>query len=361
MEAKNTNKKQIKKINMKNNIKEKVNEVKSKNFNLMLLVTFFLGVIFMFSAYAWFYASLDVQVRMINLVVSKKNGLFISLDGVEFGSSVQISRENLIENLNETYPGNTSQWAKRGLYPISTIGIPDSNTKEFEFYYASDFAIDQVNKKRYLSTRKNYEYGQNEDKQYIAFDLFLKNITGSPVSDNLYIDHGTNLIVDEGDTEQIQGLINSARIGFVKVGSVPRTATIEEIQNIDCNNECQMVIYEPNATDHTELSRERAKKYDIDLLNGQYYPTLAITGEMNFYEITEVAKGNLAENFELQPTRFSIDNPIFTIPDGITKVRVYVWLEGQDIDSLETRSDGADVSIAINLIKDTAGFDAFNE
>jgi hypothetical protein len=67
------------------------------------------------------------------------------------------------------------------------------------------------------------------------------------------------------------------------------------------------------------------------------------------------------ENFELQQTRFSITEPIFELPDGITKIRVYVWLEGQDIDSVETRSEGADVSIAINLIKDTAGYDAFNE
>ena len=33
----------------------------------------------------------------------------------------------------------------------------------------------------------------------------------------------------------------------------------------------------------------------------------------------------------------------------------------EDIDSLETRSEGADASILINLIKDTAGYDAFNE
>jgi len=86
---------------MKRTNKEKgktnaLKKVESKNFNLMLLVTFFLGVLLIFSAYAWFYASLDVQVKFVNLVVSKKNGLFISLDGVEFGSSVQISRENLI-------------------------------------------------------------------------------------------------------------------------------------------------------------------------------------------------------------------------------------------------------------------------
>lgn len=346
-------KKKIKKL--------KIEKIQNKNFNLMLIVTFFLGVLLIFSAYAWFYASLDVQVKFINLVVSKKNGLFISLDGVEFGSSVQISKENLIYNLKETYPNNTSQWADFGLYPISSTGIPNSNTSIFDMYYASNFSVDQVNKKSYLTTRKDYENGINPSKNYIAFDLFLKNITGSPVSDNLYIDEGTNIVINEGETEQIRGLVNSSRIGFVKVGSVSRNATVGEIQNIECNNNCEMVIYEPNSTNHTELSIERAKKYNIDLKNGQYYPTHAISGEMNFFDISEVVKGNLTDNFELQITRVDIDRPIFSIPDGITKVRVYVWLEGQDIDSLETRSEGADVSVLINLIKDTAGYDAFNE
>jgi len=351
---------------MKRTNKEKgktnaLKKVESKNFNLMLLVTFFLGVLLIFSAYAWFYASLDVQVKFVNLVVSKKNGLFISLDGVEFGSSVQISRENLIDNLKKTYPNNTSQWAKFGLYPISSNGIPNSNTDIFDMYFANNFEVDYVNKKNYLSTRKNTEAGISENKNYIAFDLFLKNITGSPVSDNLYIDEGTNVIIDSEETEQIRGLVNSTRMGFVKIGSVSNDATVDEIQNIECNNNCEMIIYEPNATNHTELSIERAKKYGINLLDGQYYPTYAINGQMNFQDLSDVIKGNLTENFTLQMTRVDIDRPIFEVPDGITKVRVYIWIEGQDIDSLETRSEGADVSVMINLIKDTAGYDAFNE
>lgn len=360
MQAKNNknkkNTKKIRKIGLK-----KIEKIKEKNFNLMLLVTFFLGVLLIFSAYAWFQSALDVQVKFINLVVSKKNGLFISLDGIDFGSSVEISKQTLIENLRQTYPGNTSQWAKHGLSPVSTNGIPNSNTSVFDIYYASQFSIDYINKKSYLTTRKNKEEGISDKKNYIAFDLFLKNITGSPVSDNLYIDEGTNVIIDNGHTEQIEGLINSVRIGFVKVGSVANTATVQEIQNIECNNNCEMIIYEPNSVNHTELSIERAKKYNINLINGQYYPTHAITGEMNFFEIGDVIRGNLAENFSLQITRVDIDRPIFEIPDGITKIRVYVWLEGQDIDSLETRSEGADVSVLINLIKDTAGYDAFNE
>ena len=342
------------------NTKKILKEASNKNFNLMLLVTFFIGVLLIFSAYAWFYASLDVQVKFINLVVSKKNGLFISLDGIDFDSSVQISKENLINNLKNTYPNNNSQWAEYGLYPVSSLGIPDSDSTQFDIYYASGFSVDSINKKSYLTTRKSKELYPDDNKNYIAFDLFLKNITGSPVSDNLYIDEGTNVIVDEGNTEQIQGLVNSVRMGFVKIGTVPRNSTVEEIQNMECNNNCEMVIYEPNSTAHTELSIERAKKYGINLMNGQYYPTIAVAKEMNFYEISEVIKGNPSENFKLQETRFSIDEPIFELPDGITKIRVYVWLEGQDIDSLETRSEGADVSVMINLIKDTAGYDAFN-
>ena len=69
----------------------------------MLLVTFFLGVLLIFSTYAWFQASLDVKVKMVNLVVSKKNGLFISLDGIDFGSSVEISEENLKSFIGKEY------------------------------------------------------------------------------------------------------------------------------------------------------------------------------------------------------------------------------------------------------------------
>ena len=62
------------------------------------------------------------------------------------------------------------------------------------------------------------------------------------------------------------------------------------------------------------------------------------------------------EHFALQSSITSFTNPIFEIPNGVTKMRVYVWIEGQDVDSLETSSKGAAISIALNLIKDLAGY-----
>ena len=49
--------------------------------------------------------------------------------------------------------------------------------------------------------------------------------------------------------------------------------------------------------------------------------------------------------------------------DGNTGMWLFPYEEEilKDIDSFETRSEGADVSIVINLIKETAGYDAFNE
>lgn len=351
-------KKEKNKVNKKDKIIERV---KTKNFNLMLLVTFFLGVLLIFSAYAWFQSALNVQVKFVNLVVSKKNGLFISLDGINFGSSVEISKETLIDELKNTYPNNTSQWTKYGLYPVSSNGISSPNSDKFDIFVASGYEMDPFTYVGYLSTRKSKEEERSNNKDYIAFDLFLKNITGSPVSDNLYIDNGTGIILNSEETEQINGLLNSVRFGFLKVGTVSKDATQQEIQNISCNNNCEMIIYEPNAVNHTELSIERARKYGVNLLDGQYFPTYAIENEMNFYDMSQLFNGNISEDFGLQITRVDITKPIFELPDGITKMRVYVWLEGQDIDSLETRSEGADVSVLINLIKDTAGYDAFNE
>ena len=72
----------------------------------------------------------------------------------------------------------------------------------------------------------------------------------------------------------------------------------------------------------------------------------------------------------IDPNYFTLQNtiteedfsePIFEIPNGVTKARVYLWVEGQDIDSLETNSEGTDLDISISFVKDTEGYTTFNE
>ena len=120
-----------------------------------------------------------------------------------------------------------------------------------------------------------------------------------------------------------------------------------------------------NSKNHTALSIERAAKHDVELVDGINYPTYAYKKAVSKLYIKDSLPGsNLdPEVFKLQETRDDndFDTPIFTIPDGITKFRIYVWIEGQDIDSLETHSDGTEVDINLSFIKDTEGWNYYND
>ena len=86
---------------------EKVKEEKvreKRNFNLLLFVTFLIGVILITATYAWFYASLNVRVNFFNIKVTDEKGLFISLDGINFGSTVEIDKDySVLTNIDKLY------------------------------------------------------------------------------------------------------------------------------------------------------------------------------------------------------------------------------------------------------------------
>lgn len=356
-------------VNKKKVLKKKINSnVSSKKHNfIMAVVIFSLGVLLIFSTYAWLSTSLNVKIKNFNMVVSRNSGLSISLDGITFSSFVEISEENLINKLKNTYPNNTSQWSGNGLVPVSSYGISSPNSTSFDIYASTGVRYKSKKKDNgYVTTFLVPELERSTFNSYIAFDIFLKNITGSPVSDNLYIDYTSYVVMDSDSDEEMQGLVNSARVGFLKMGSVSKKAPVNLIQNIGCNNDCKAIIYEPNSKNHTNLSMERAIKYGINLIEGEEFSTYACIkgGGPIYVKSTVSGSADLDYNyFALQNTITEDDfvNPLFKIPDGITKVRVYVWIEGQDIDSLETDSEGADISISLDFTKDTVGYNTFND
>lgn len=393
-------------INKKNkNVKKKkkkkqLSEDQKNKFNILLVATFFTGVLLIFSSYAWFYASLDVKIDFFKMEVSDEVGLFISLDGINYANTVNISQDTIIDDLSDIYPNNTNQWPSNGLTAVSSNGIRDNNSYNFDMYMgyggpprsesetqAGSNYVDIINykpdlgdffqddedcelaedgtckeKTNYLSTSLINEGKPSTLNYYIAFDFFLKNVTGSPYSDNLYLDEGTTVYYNDDKHDDSDGIINSLRFGFVKIGSTSNRADAKTIQNLSCNNNCQMIIYEPNSTNHSVKSIERIKKYGVTLVNGEYLPTYAVINNGIYLQPASGLPGSgIAldmEHFALQKTitDADFDTPIFEVPNGVTKVRAYIWVEGQDVDSLETRSTGGIISIVINLIKDLAGY-----
>ncbi len=335
-------------------------ERKSRNFNLLLLVAFLSGSLLIVASYAWFNASLDVKIRFFNMIVSDESGLFVSLDGVNFASSTEISRDAVVKDLKKLYPNHTNQWAYGGLYPTSSNGISSSDNNKFDMYGSSIIEYKYPNyTKRYLNTSLMTEDNPSDYNLFISFDLFLKNVSGSPYPDNLYLHDGTDVYFNEAESDDADGTINSIRFGFVKICSTSSKSDIKTIQNLSCEGNCESLIYEPNAYKHSEDSISRARAYGIDLANGEYRSTYGVIGEGEFLEMANGhEESNIAldeKHFALQKTFTNFDEPMYTLPNGITKLRVYVWLEGQDIDSLETVAKGAGISIVINFYKDLAG------
>lgn len=357
--VKNSNKnKSVNKSENKNNI------FLLKKFNLKItpLIILLSGILLIFSSYAWFSVNLNVKVKTFNMLVSKNGGLTISLDAINYDTFVEISADKLIKELKLTYPNNTSQWAGNGLVPVSTNGILDSNSNYYHICTTSGVRYRNRTKENgFVTTTPANESISREFNNFIAFDLFLKNVSGSPIPDNLYLETGTEFGIDDDAKEEMRGLFNSVRLGFLKIGSMPTNTNPTVIQNLKCNNNCESVIYEPNSSNHTNLSIERALQYDVNLVDGEYFPTYGCikTGGPIYVKNAVSGSPNLDPNyFALQKTVKEGDftDPLFEIPDGVTKVRVYLWIEGQDIDSLETDSSGSDISVSINLIKDTKGY-----
>ena len=198
------------------------------------------------------------------MVVAKNSDLTISFDGVNFSRSIELTKKEVFEELGNIYPGYNTQWPSNGLIPVSSPGITDPSSPKFDFFETSGVLYWRKDSERgFLRTRRADESKPREYNSYLAFDIFIKNDTGSPMSDNLYFE-ATSLIhaPDETD-EEMQGLVNSFRVGIVKIGSVSLDASVNEIQNIKCNNDCKSVIYEPNSKFHTPLSIERAKKFGM--------------------------------------------------------------------------------------------------
>ena len=362
-----TNTKNVKKTNKKVEEKKTIdlNSITKNNLKMMFVVILSFGTLFIFASYAWFSTNLNVKVNTFQMSVTKNSGLSISLDGINFDTYVEVSKDILINQLKNTYPNNESQWSSDGLTPVSTNGISNPNSDKFEIFASSGVRYKNMDQKNgYIRIASTKEEGRSSHNNYIAFDLFFKNSTGSPVSDNLYLESGTEIsLVDEADEEMI-GLFNSIRLGFLKIGSVPLSADVNSIQNMGCNNACTSTIYEPNHTSHVGLSIERAKKNGVDLVDGEYFPTYGVIkgGGPIFVADTVSGSPNLDYNyFKLQQTIKDEDlqTPLFALPSGITKMRLYLWVEGQDIDSLETDSSGTKIDVSINFIKDTAGYEEY--
>ena len=241
----------------------------------------------------------------------------------------------------------------------------------------------------------------NADHPYFAFDMYLRNVSAKTEGiDELLLNAGSKVFVNTATTDDLEqegkgkegtGLEYSARVGFVIYGNtVSVTAkddaslgTVgEQIRGITATDTEVAAIWEPNFKEHTQyvvnnngrgitaLSQvvttygiksavadqaapnnkvanvNADKDVNGDGIEDTNANLIAVKTFKPAYDIPEA--GILGKSI-IQDTQ---GNNIGLAPNQISKVRVYIWLEGQDPDCVDLASTGDKLSVYLNLTKE---------
>ncbi len=349
------------------------------------------------------------QLKEFEIVVKSQDGLEISLDGRNYSSGIILNNNKITKEIENTYPKNSNHWLGDNLtfMPISTEGKLNYDTGTLIFYSIKErkdvpggyrLVSELLNNVRNVGLGEESEYVVNEKDGYIVFDLFVKNgseketneteIT-STSSDKIYLTKDTKVTVDSEN----KGVENALRIAFIEIGNTLVTSDKDVVQSINCNqnenNEYKSLcdkneqgvtwnIYESNNAHHyknscVQFNRKCKNRIGINTYSENCQPleetsivdTFVVNQEISYDNNVNIYDG-LNDYQSNQLTRFNYYNDdmrsnsdpdkiesILSLDNNtITKVRVYIYLEGQDIDNLDYGSVDDSLHISFGFTKD---------
>lgn len=329
------------------NIKEEKYRKRRKRF---LFIWFFFLTIFMSTiTYAWFSSNRIADLQFFDIHVETDGGLEISENAISWKSELTVDE---LKNAYKTYPTSLNQ-IPGVMKPMSSGGNIDSNGFLNVFFGQAD---SNGGSSYYLTTYRKIETRTTEysnEGDFIAFDVFVK--TSMPKS--LYLSKESYVRPNNGESK---GIENSARIAVINEGVMPVEIDISTVQKLKTSSENNVIIWEPNYDVHTTHGVINARNiYGIETstTNATVLPYDGVVGTVTNSAKVDIRNAN-ADNYPDLFRRVNIDvytksaydknNYLFEIEPGITKMRIYMWLEGQDVDS-ENKASQGDITFKIQF------------
>ena len=379
--------------------KNKKNKRKSE-LNAMFFIILIAAVMFIISTYAWFSTQKNVSITNLRGTVEVAEGLEISLDAEKWYNGITLGEEDgQLSITKNAYQGHHNI-SPSEMLPVSTLGLVGSTDIDLKMLRGNVTNSKELSK--IVETKENIE--STTDSQfpgYFAFDIFLKNNSKQSSGDDiLQLNYDSSLeIMDASKTAT--GLQNTARIAFCKYAGTSEVDAsqadiLKETAGVGVGAPKAYIsdfsIWEPNADDHVDYIVKNNNKITWSTSDASAYATKTLddgtkgfdtTTKMPTYALKTSAVGqtindiymwngteaNLARQYTLQTTKTSTTD--YTIKEGvqnlvkatdgttafgiapnkITRIRVYLWLEGQDVDCINYASHGGGVKVNIGLVK----------
>ena len=381
----------------------------------MIIACLLTAFLLIAGTYAWFIGMKTVNVSSFDVQIAAIDGLSLSLDGSTWADTVVINQGNY-NTVNTS--NNTNSWGGSGLYPLSTAGIIDTTASRLIMYEKGSFTTTPGGYRVMASQVRNTVSGNAEQDGYVVFDLFVKNLSGHEYyatqnvlnEEAIYLTPDSKVTVASNGGVAGTGIENSVRVGFAQIGRVEATTTTQStITGITCATAGAVTgicssrpaqIWEPNDRNHvqnainwyatsckhrTGADLTQASSFSGDcvtLTDGKYVQTNAIGGVIDYSDRVDVYDGLDYNGYtasiastpqtgklyaydyftDTEKSLTGVERPTFITlaPNSITKIRIYIWIEGQDVDNYDFASLGKKISVAFGLTKERFFDEDFN-
>lgn len=337
---------------------------------LFLVIAFILTIVVLStSTYAWFTSNMTVTVQPLDVQVSSGSGIQISTDGEHWKSMITLA------DIQSGYSGHLNRVPSSAMAPVSTVktGYTNANYPSDGLHMFRGSIVNDVNDgTMYLNSEEELDT-DTTNVNFIAFDLFLKldfKATTQEPTQQVYFTSGTGITTYGAANTFIE---YAGRMGFVVQGNLASSNTPSQFQALQGHDIVK--IYEPNYDVHTAYGLANGRdNYQITTYtpdgegatptpygtsgNTKAVPYYGVLSEFEYVPAATPLSGQTTNPTAVRlndtdSSRFAPVTPDYktvagnsttfeflTMDPGVTKIRVYMWIEGQDIDCENNASGG---------------------
>lgn len=285
----------------------------------MLIVS---AIVLTSSTFAWFSMAKRVEVETMQLNITSPEGIQISANTNAFTTA--LTMDDFTGDSSTRFVADTD----------NTNHFPEVLSPSSSRFYVGPgtlptFYSGSINDQNKITLAKV----EDATSGYVVFDLFVKLGTAQKV----YWGESTITCDDNADVP------TAMRIAMVNCGSGDKTAAktvTSKIARYGGNN--TICIFEPDAYNHTDASGKA---------DGAKVATSPISSPAN--NVTPGGGNIITDSAYLggygcaQADEKTTDSAWFDGAEGINRIRVYIWVEGQDVDCA---NDVAGSTIDVNLV-----------
>lgn len=303
-----------------------------------LIALILLLILLITATYAWFTSNQTVTVNELQVNVQARNGLQISSDAQNWKSV--LTNEDLADAKVGAVYGTHVNQIPTEMEPVSTAGNVTAGKLDMFYGQAEP---DEVTGNFTLTSEKQTDT-RGTVGRYIAFDLFLQ------------VNQETEIgLTDQSSVVSIgqsKGLENAARVALLNQGNVAPGSAPSSAHALNGATNSEVYLWEPNYDVHTPGGVANALSTYGLTTTETGASALPYNGiKTAFDETAGVTITNTGEQPtyfdpvtpDLRTTKeFTGDQPYLTLQPGVTKIRVYMWVEGEDVDC-ENNASGVDI------------------